>query len=233
MIPSGAETIVSSVFAPTGPILRFAFCAVLESNDALLARTADPLSRFGGVWLPMPQPRHAAICSVSVVPKSVAVEVPVEALTAEEQLEAIQDALSLSVSRIADILNVTRPTIYAWTRGEVIQPRDPADANRLRRLYQVARRWQELSDVEAGSFVSLALGDGKPSLLSLLAASKWDDAAIDNALNSLADHLRERAALRDAQRRGLAEAPISAEQIAIEREQLRSITRRARRRRPR
>jgi hypothetical protein len=117
-------------------------------------------------------------------------------LTAGEQLDFVQDVLSLSVTQIASILKVARPTIYAWMREEVGWPRDPEVARRLMDLAGVARRWRELSDRDLGRFIDVPVDDAQRSLVDLLVAPDLADVDLDETLRLLADRLNRRTAER-------------------------------------
>jgi transcriptional regulator with XRE-family HTH domain len=145
------------------------------------------------------------------------------AITAEDHIAAIQEALSLPVTQIAEILGVARGTVYGWMHGEVELPRDHGTAQRLRDLHRVARTWRARSGESLGRLSAAPLGDDQPSLIELLAAETWDEAAIDRALTVLADRLEARSQERQqARERGLGRArPATA--VELERLRLRGL----------
>ena len=91
------------------------------------------------------------------------------------------------VARIAEILRVTRPTIYAWRRGDVPRPTDDLQARRLADLARLAREWASLSPVPLSRFLTLPLGEGERSLFDFLVAPEWDTSSISQALRMLAE----------------------------------------------
>lgn len=147
-------------------------------------------------------------------------------ITAEDQIAAIQDGLSLSVTQLAEILQVARGTVYGWMRGDVELPRDHSNAQRLRDLERIARAWRARSAETLGRLVAAPLGDDQPSLVALLAADTWDEAAIDQALTVLAERLEARSEeRRQARERGVGRArPVTPETVELERLRLRGLT---------
>lgn len=173
--------------------------------------------------------RFAAAAASPTVPTAVAssASVPDEdgiAITAEEQIDSIQDALSLGISHIAEIVGVARGTVHSWARGDTPIPRDPAVARRLRGLYRLGAKWRTHSEQEIGRLLTAPLGDGEPSLYDLLRAATWDRDRIERALLLLADRVDERYARspREELRAGSASAP------EVARHHLRSLIQRGR-----
>ncbi len=147
------------------------------------------------------------------------------AITADDQVTGIQDALSLSVTQLKDILNVSRATIYGWLRGDVSLPRDTATTLRLRELHRVATMWRTLSSEHLGRLVAAPLGDTAPSLFALLKAPTWDMHAIGSTMRALATRLEDRnTENRLARSNGLSAArTVTAENIELERLRLRGL----------
>lgn len=147
-------------------------------------------------------------------------------ITAEDQIAAIQEGLSLSVTQLAEIVKVARGTVYGWMRGEVELPRDHGTAQRLRDLERVARDWRARSSETLSRLVLAPLGDDQPSLVALLMADTWDEPAIDRALTVLAERLGARSEeRRQARDHGLGRArTVTPETVELERVRLRGIT---------
>ncbi len=96
-------------------------------------------------------------------------------LDAHEKLAGIRRYLSMSVTDMAKVLHVRRPTIYSWLRNE---PSLRAEhARRLEAIYKNARGWRAISSKPVGEFLNRPLTSG-PTLLTLLCAKKLDEAAI-------------------------------------------------------
>jgi excisionase family DNA binding protein len=172
----------------------------------------------------LPSSLASAIPAVTMVETRV-MPVDAAAITAEHHVVAIQEALSLSVTQLAELLGVARGTVYGWIRGEIEVPRDHGKAQRLRDLHRVARSWRARSGENLGRLATAPLGDDQPSLIELLAAESWDEAAIDRALLVLAEHLEARVLeRRQAQERGVGRArPMTAETVELERLRLRGL----------
>lgn len=221
--PSGAQYFLYSVAAPGGLMVTVAFSGALVGGEPAGARWPYLRSLVASLSLPKPTRKRADNDGGSESSAGAALSV----ISADVQLDVIQEALSLSVSQIAEILRVSRPTVYAWARGRVIIPRDPADVARLRALFRASQSWQALSEFEMGRFVSLPLGDGQPNLFQLFNADTWDEDKIAHAMRLIAERLKTRAAERGASR-DHAGGHTSPEQTAIERERLRALSRRTR-----
>jgi transcriptional regulator with XRE-family HTH domain len=69
-------------------------------------------------------------------------------LSAGEIVAAVRSALSVTITELASIVGVERPTIYAWLADRA----EPYARNRrrLRELFAVARTWAEMSELPAG-----------------------------------------------------------------------------------
>lgn len=146
-------------------------------------------------------------------------------ITAADQVGALQEALGLSITHIADLVHVARGTVYGWISGDVELPRDPAKVQRLRDLYRVARMWRDRSGENLGRLAMVSLGDEQPSLLELLASDEWDEPGIDRALTVLAERVEARNRDRQqARERGVGRArPVTPETVELERHALRSL----------
>lgn len=142
-------------------------------------------------------------------------------VTAQEQIDAVQDALSLGISHIAEILGVGRDTVHRWARGDTPVPRDPAVARRLRGLVQIADAWVQRSVHVLGALVTAPLGESQPSLYDLLREPVWEHDRIQRALETLAAHGTAR------HERVPQPAPPSSP-VAVERQQLRQVVQRGR-----
>ncbi|GJG85505.1 hypothetical protein tb265_06860 [Gemmatimonadetes bacterium T265] len=230
--PSGAQC-SHSIKASGGVIVAVVIAGLASLGTAAGAgvRTSDMFTAAPTLTLPAAR-RHdqeeAGVVAVGGATIAVA-DLPA-AVTAADQVEAVQAALSLSVTQIADVIRVKRATVHNWLRSDSPAPRSEAAGDRLRRLYRVAASWRDRSSHDPRAFVAVPLGDGQPSLLDLLRADVWDDGAIERALATLANLLDERAAER-AERVVEHDAEIDNREdaLAVERERVRSAVARARR----
>lgn len=239
--PSGASRWFIPQLLPLGLPLGFVMLSSVGQVDSSTTRVPGNLERsavFAPSLLPARRPRDeeeepAEQRAVSLV---VSTEVAHQAadgvaesgalsITAEDQVSGIQDALSLSVTQMAEIVGVTRATIYAWIRGDVPVPRDAGKTQRLRELHRLATAWRARCSEHLGRLVTARLGDDDPSLLELLKAPEWDHPAIDQTMRVLSGRLEGRALeQRQAQSRGLEPArPVTPENIEQERLHLRGL----------
>jgi|SRR5271157_1787100 len=125
-------------------------------------------------------------------------------LDAHEKLAGIRRYLSMSVTDMAKVLHVRRPTIYSWLRNE---PSLRADhSRRLEAVYNKAREWRSISSKPVGEHLDRPITPG-PSLLSLLCAKTLDDAAIASRFSQIRDALNRStnrvSAIEAASMRGL------------------------------
>ena len=95
------------------------------------------------------------------------------------QLAFVRHYLSLNTTDLAKVLLVERPTVYAWLDGRW----DPKQENksRIRKLYQLARSWQEMSRQPIGKLLREPVGDGT-CLLDYLVRNSLEIAAINRVL---------------------------------------------------
>jgi transcriptional regulator with XRE-family HTH domain len=114
--------------------------------------------------------------------------VDVSVRSAAEQLEFIRHYLSLSVSDLARIVGVKRPTIYAWLQNGV--PRRES-LERLAMLERVAAHWKSIADRPLGALARLAIGVKGETFVSLLESASEED--LRDALDQLGAKLRKRA----------------------------------------
>lgn len=108
-------------------------------------------------------------------------------------LGRIRHELSLNTAELARVLNVSRPTVYAWAEGG---PAKPENRMRLALLRDVAESWRSLRPEPVGPHVREPAADGR-TLVDLLVAPALDSARIVSRLEQLAAIHAE----RDAQRR--------------------------------
>ncbi|MDD3179481.1 MAG: hypothetical protein PHQ04_03935 [Opitutaceae bacterium] len=106
-----------------------------------------------------------------------------------EMLGRVKHYLSLNMSELAAVLNVGRPTVYAWMQGGPIRP---GNRERLAAVYHVAQDWWKRAGQPLGSFLHLQRADGQ-SMLDLLKADPVDAAKLEPFLK-VATHRLERAA---------------------------------------
>jgi len=106
---------------------------------------------------------------------SVKIERPLSAI---EQLAYVRKVLNISVTDLAELLKVTRPTVYAWTQGG--EPRD----EHLESLHRIAQRADEVEKyglAGVGKLLKRPLKNGS-TLLQMIERHE----PIDTALRELA-----------------------------------------------
>lgn len=89
----------------------------------------------------VPRVPYSPRATVSVAESALEADTAEHAVAAE-MTGAVLQWLSLTVTEIADVLQVERATIYGWREGRCKWPRKPKMAERLGELYQVACRWR-------------------------------------------------------------------------------------------
>jgi transcriptional regulator with XRE-family HTH domain len=119
-----------------------------------------------------------------------------EAITVAERIASVREHLSLSMTHLAQALRISRPTLYAWQRGQVA-PRS-IYLERLKDLSDVAHEWRNYGLKNLGSSLVTPLADRR-SLLDLLSDPVWDRRSIQNALVVLRD-AQERTQRRRSER---------------------------------
>ncbi len=133
--------------------------------------------------------------------------------TVGDQVAAIKSSFGLSVSQLADVLNVKRPTIYSWLHAEK-GPNALRTANkeRLSILCRLAEEWNRRSTTPPGALLNANVV-GEASLLNLLSVATLSDVAINKAFDALVERMRgtkeaDKSSFGDQMRKkGFAEAP--------------------------
>ena len=98
-------------------------------------------------------------------------------------IATIRTAFPLQISQIAEILGVSRPTIYAWiSEGQRPQPRCRA---RLNQVYALAEFWNKKSNLPLPAQALTSPDETGTSLLEMLKAEKIDFPAARTRLNCL------------------------------------------------
>jgi DNA-binding transcriptional regulator YiaG len=101
-------------------------------------------------------------------------------MSSADQANEVMAALNLSKTQLAEVLGVSRPTIYDWLDGK--EP-NTANAQRLIRLVQLlANAGVTAADSIRPRFVRESLNDGEPSLLELLKADTVDEVRVAKVL---------------------------------------------------
>jgi hypothetical protein len=105
-------------------------------------------------------------------------------LDVSRQLSFVRHHLSLNTTDLSRILLVERPTVYAWLDGKWA-PKDE-NKSRIRKLYQVARTWQEISKEPVGKLLREPI-EGDASLFDHLVHNSLEVAAINRVLELIGE----------------------------------------------
>lgn len=113
-------------------------------------------------------------------------------LPADEQLAYVRNVLGISITDLAELLDVARPTVYSWMQDA--QPRDE-HLSRLQRIEQFAREVEMYGLAGAGKLLKRPLQSGT-TLLQLMKANQ----PIASALSELAGLSRHEERQRSVQK---------------------------------
>lgn len=126
--------------------------------------------------------------------------------SAGDQIRFIQAALGLTVSHLAAVLNVERQTIYNWLQAEEPPVLQSRTRTRLAEVVDWSRKWNRRCPRPAGKLAaSLDLGQG--TLLDLLKQTPVNEAALQSAMNALAESIEGARARRHQRIQGLEPPP--------------------------
>lgn len=105
-------------------------------------------------------------------------------LVVEEALGYIQAGFGLTITSLAAILRVERPTVYAWLRGSSTPT--ASNLERISQIHSLAQKWIEYSGGRTlGADLALVAEDGK-SLLDLLSSKYVRSYVIERILQRIA-----------------------------------------------
>jgi DNA-binding transcriptional regulator YiaG len=163
-----------------------------------------------------------SVCRIQCVTKSPREDEEDQLAASPEGLPVIRHHLSLNLSDVAAALRVSRPTIYAWLRGE--SSPHFHNKSRMRSLYRVAKMWSGMSQKPLGSYLKLPVHEDR-SIFDLLCEEKVDSALIRAGFTACArmferdvTRLRPRSASEIAKQFGLRSqsSPSQEESVAQE-----------------
>lgn len=184
----------------------------LGPYEALVERTGTGRMEGNNGWLlsgfSMTSPRFLpaeapAALSAAGNPANTIVAAP---QSAGDQIRCIQAALGLTVSHLAAVLYVERQTIYNWLQAEEPPVLQSRTRTRLAEVVDWSRKWNQRCPRPAGKLAaSLDLGQG--TLLDLLKQTPVNEAALQSAMNALAESIEGARARRHERIRGLEPPP--------------------------
>ena len=111
----------------------------------------------------------------------------------KERLLTIRLAFGFSMSQLAQVMRVSRPTLYSWEKGHS-QPRQDKD-ERLSIIHRLALFWIDNGGWPLGGRAKLKIA-GRPSLLDLMSQSRLSEEDVRNALLGLLAKTRKRGTRR-------------------------------------
>jgi len=128
-------------------------------------------------------PRTGSVCRIDCASKfrRESEEERIEGST--QTLSVLQHYLSLNLSELAMVLQVSRPTIYSWLRDQ--SSPQAQNVARLRQLFKLAKMWPGISRKPVGSHLKTPVMDGR-SVLDLLSEDRIDPELVRTALASCA-----------------------------------------------
>jgi hypothetical protein len=169
----------------------------------------------------------SALAMAQTKSSSPALEWPTGALDADgdiattspsEQVMLIRRWLSLNVADTARVLQVQRPTIYAWTSGAAFPSQE--HRQRIATVFKLAALWRERSAEPVGQRLRQPVIAGR-SLFELLSDATIDPAAIARAVRLLTESStteQPRSAADIAKAHGFPARPERQQRRAIEHE---------------
>lgn len=72
-------------------------------------------------------------------------------LSVEKKLNEIKSSFKLNISELAEILNVSRPTIYSWIKGEI--PKKPENIEHIDFIRFYASKFKDLNLIRPDNFI--------------------------------------------------------------------------------
>lgn len=121
----------------------------------------------------------------------VGTEKTVTSLSPSEQIAFVRESLSLNMSQLAELVGVTRPTVYAWLEGR--ERRQGETAGKIMRLATIAQKIERKNIPRADLLVKRPLFNGK-NLLDLIKEGREISRELDD-LKAIGD--REAATRQD------------------------------------
>lgn len=129
---------------------------------------------FGGLLLGVPVAPGVAIEAQMLAEIAPAISQPAATpLTIPQKLETLRETFTLSTSALAEVLGVSRPTIYQWIKGQN-EPQSIDSRNRLDQLVLLAKTWNHAFPSRSMDHWLTDNEPGQPSLLELLKAPQHD-----------------------------------------------------------
>ena len=101
-----------------------------------------------------------------------------------ERLTALQAALGLSTSDLAQALGLSRPGLYKWLDTSSDVKLQGASRERLAAVERIAKQWRERSTAPLSAVSNEPLADGR-TVFAMMIADQIDEAAVVGAFDEL------------------------------------------------
>ena len=155
------------------------------STDVLLATSAIPTVRVEDFdaesWSRWSTASRDAFQKATTAAK----EVPSAAARLRvERLTALQAALGLSTSELAQALGLSRPGLYKWLDTSSDVKLQGASRERLAAVERIAKQWRERSTAPLSSVSNAPLADGR-TVFAMMIVDQVDEAAVVGAFDEL------------------------------------------------
>lgn len=136
-------------------------------QESIARRREDSINRFSAALARARTSIAPAVVLANVIElaRATPAHPPVATISIPQLIAHIRGSLSLQIKQLAEALGVERPTVYAWIKEESV-PR-PQKRTRLQELYQLAKRWDELTNQPLGRALTEVGSDGR-SILEIL-----------------------------------------------------------------
>ena len=117
-------------------------------------------------------------------------------LSPQQQLEDVVMTFSLNVSQMAEVMRVSRQTIYDWRDGPELRPEH---RERLNQLHGLVLQYRELDPIPIGEALTWVGASTGQSLFDLLRAEDLDLPAIRNVLTAMPARIEDQFAEANAE----------------------------------
>ena len=124
------------------------------------------------------------VASERVLKATKQVENTVNVLEIDTAISSIRSLFSLTITELADVLEVKRPTVYSWLRGDS-QPH-ASNLARIREILSMAKFFKSLNIEPARDLVRRSLTDEGKSLLDLLKSCPLNKTEIKSLMSKIA-----------------------------------------------
>lgn len=168
--PIEATSLTRSVFNRSPLVIGVALAGLTVGTGGALTSSSwvevGRRTRITNVWYELARVSDETITSQE------------ELLNLQEQLAAIQHYFALNIKELAEILRVSRPTVYSWLRTE--QEPQLANLTRITELYELTRTWLTISIKPIGNWVRTPVAGGH-TLVQLFSEEYLNKQAISTA----------------------------------------------------